>query len=195
VADPPGGTVATGRRGVVGVGEYLAERFATTVVAVRVLSDRQLAIAMWEDGEELGRYVSDPSRGPGADRDVMSEPLGAENAEEFAGACAHPEAGSELTELLDEELDTSMVYESERLATVLRLLKMPTWLVAAAPLPKDIPTGPRSKDLTRLRAGVPGPAGLVSGWAVGVVRRRTPPAPVIDDPPRRTSSGMNPWLM
>jgi hypothetical protein len=66
--------------------------------------------------------------------------------------------------------------------------------VAAATLPRDIPTGPRSKDLTRLGAGVPGPLGRLSGWAVNVVRKRRPPPPAVTDAPRG-SSGMDPWLM
>src|SRR4051812_4780630 len=41
------GTVAAGRRGVVGVGGWLADRLAVTVVAVRVIADRQLLLAAW----------------------------------------------------------------------------------------------------------------------------------------------------
>jgi hypothetical protein len=47
--------VAAGRRGVVGVGGWLAERLAATVVAVRIVSDRQLPLAAWVDREEAGR--------------------------------------------------------------------------------------------------------------------------------------------
>src|SRR4051812_16218591 len=46
------GTVAAGRRGVAGVGEWLADRFGGTVVALRVVRDRQLLVAMWAEGEE-----------------------------------------------------------------------------------------------------------------------------------------------
>src|SRR5688500_11091253 len=42
VAASGGGTVAAGRRGVVGVGEHLAGRLGGPVLAVRVLADRQL---------------------------------------------------------------------------------------------------------------------------------------------------------
>ncbi|HEU4348905.1 MAG TPA: hypothetical protein VFR35_14100, partial [Actinoplanes sp.] len=157
VTTPGDGTVAAGRRGVVGVGESLAGRWGMPVLAVRVLADRQLLLAAWADGEEVGRYVSDPSREPGAEEDVLPDPLGAEHAEAFAAAAGRPEAGEDLGELLAEELDPDSVIESERLAGVLRLLGLPTWPVAAPTLPKDIPTGPRSRDLTRLGAGVPGP--------------------------------------
>jgi hypothetical protein len=194
IAASGGGTVAAGRRGVLGVAEWLAGRFATTVLAVRVLGDRQLLLAGWTDGEELGRYVSDPSREPGADPDILPEPLGAENGFAFAAACGRPDAAEDLEELLAEELDADSVIESERLSRVLRLLGLPTWLVAAATLPRDIPTGPSAHDLTRLGAGVPGLVGRLCGRAVNVVRKRRPPPPAVTDAPRG-SSGMDPWLL
>jgi hypothetical protein len=194
VAEPAAGSVAAGRRGVVGVGEWLAARLARTVLVVRVLADRQLVLAAWADGDELGRYVSDPSREPGADDDVLSEPLGAKQAAAFAAACGRPEQAGDLAEILAESLDTDSVIESERLARLLRLLGLPTWLVAAATLPHDIPTGPRVRSMTRLGAGLPGVLGRVRGWAANVVRRRRPPPPVITDPPR-TSPGVDPWLL
>jgi hypothetical protein len=189
-----GGTIAAGRRGVVGAAEWLADRVDGTVLAIRVLRDRQLLLAAWSGGEELGRYVSDPSREPGADKDVLAEPLGAENATAFATACGHPEAGEDLEELLAEELDPDSVIESERLSRVLRLLGLPTWLVAAPTLPRDIPTGPRHRDLVRLGAGVPGLAGWLRGRAVDMIRKRRPPPPAVTDAPRG-SSGMDPWLL
>jgi hypothetical protein len=189
-----GGTVAAARRGVVEVGQWLAERLAATVLAVRVLNDRQLVLVAWADGDEVGRYVSDPSHEPDADQDLLAEPLGAEHAEAFAAACGHPDAAEDLGELLAEELDPDSVIESERLAGVLRLLHLPTWLVAAATLPRDIPTGPRARDLTRLGAGVPGLLGVVCGRAVRVVRRHRPPPPVVTDAPRG-NTGVDPWLM
>lgn len=188
------GTVASGRRGVLGVGALVAERLATTVLAVRVLVDRQLVIVAWSGSEELGRYSSDPSREPGADDEVMSEPMGVEYAEAFATAAGRPEVAEKLADELEEELDTDSVYESERLARVLRLLGLPSWLVAAASLPRDIPTGPRSKDLMRLGAGSPGVGGVLLGRAADVKRRRTPPPPAIADPPRMDGSGRDPWL-
>lgn len=194
IARPGGGVVATGRRGVLEVGEVLAGRLATTVLAVRVLVDRQLAIAAWTGGEELGRYSSDPSREPGADDDVLSDPIGEEHAGAFASACGRPDAAEDLEEVLAEELDPDSVYESERLAQVLRLLGLPAWLVAAAALPRDVPTGPRARDLVRLGAGARGAEGRVRGRAADVVRRRRTPPPVIADPPRSSGLGMEPWM-
>ncbi len=188
------GTVAAGRRGVLGVAEWLAERFTATVLAVRVVADRQLLVALWTDGEEAGRYVSDPSEEPGAEDDVLPDSLGVEHAEDFAAACGHPEVADDLAELLAEDLDTESVIESERLSGVLRLLGLPRWLVASSSLPRDVPTGPGRRDLTRLGAGVPGPLGPLCGRAADVVRRRRPPPPAVTDAPRG-GSGMDPWLM
>jgi hypothetical protein len=153
-----------------------------------------LLLAVWAGGEEAGRYVSDPSREPGADDDVLPDPLGAEHAAAFAAALGRPDAAAELAEVLAEELDPDSFIESERLGRVLRLLRLPTWPVAAATLPGDIPTGPRARDMTRLGAGVPGPLARLAGGAVNVVRRRRPPPPAVTDAPRG-GPGMDPWLM
>jgi hypothetical protein len=193
LAVPGAGAVATRRRGVVDLGATLAAELATTVLAIRVLADRQLALVAWTRDEELGRYVSDPSREPGADEDVLPDPLGDEDASGFAAACGRPERGGELAEVLAERLDTDSFIESERLSRVLRLLGLPTWLVAAAALPRDIPTGPPAREITRLGYGLPGPLGVVCARAALVVRRRRRPRPVIADPPRG-GSGMDPWL-
>jgi hypothetical protein len=193
VAFRGGGTVAAGRRGVAGVGAWLADRLPATVLAVRVLRDRQLLLAAWADGEEVGRYLSDPSREPGAGDDVLPDPLGTEHAPGFAAACGLPDVAGDLAEILAEHLDQDSVFESERLARVLRLLRLPTWLVAAAALPRDIPTGPRTRDMTRLGAGVPGLLGRIWGGAAEVVRRRRPPPPAVTDVPRGRS-GADPWL-
>ena len=183
------GTVASGRRGIVEVGEALPG----TVLVVRVLADRQLALVAWQDGDELGRYVSDPSREPDADEDVLDDPLGVSSAGAFAAACGHPERAGELTELLNERLDPDHFIESERLSRILRLLGLPTWLVAVATLPRDIPTGPSARELTRFGGGVTGVRGMVLNYLIRPVRRRRPPPPVIADPP--SSSGMDPWLL
>ena len=194
VASAGDGTVAAGRRGVVGVGEWLAGRLAATVLAVRVIADQQLLVALWVDREELGRYVSDPSYGLGADDDTLPDPLGVEHAAAFAAACGRPEAADDLAELLAEELDPDSVIESERLAGVLSLLGLPSWLVAASSLPRDVPTGPRAADLTRLGAGVPGLLGRVCGWAADLVRRRRPPPPAVTDA-RRGGTDIDPWRL
>jgi hypothetical protein len=177
---------------VIGVGEWLAQRLATTVAVVRVVDDRQLLLAIWSDGDEVGRYVSDPSHGLGQD-DVLSDPLGTEHAGAFAAALGRPEAADELAELLAEEFDPDSVIESERLAGVLRLLGLPGWLVAAASLPRDVPGGPRAADFTRLGAGVPGLRGRMVGRAAQVVRARRRPPPAVLDPPR-SDQNPDPWL-
>ncbi len=193
VARAAGGAVAAGRRGVTGLAAVLAERFEEPVLAVRVLVDRQLVLGAWVAGEELGLYVSDPSREPGADPDTLGDPLGAEYAEVFAAVTERPDAAEELGELLAEELDPDSVIESERLSRVLRLLGLPTWLVAAASLPKDIPTGPRGRDLTRLSAGRTGVGGRLAGRAAEVLRKHRRPPPVVTDAPK--GRRMDPWLM
>ena len=192
VAANGNGTVAAGRRGVVGVGQWLAERFPTTILAYQVVADRQLLLAAWTDGKELGRYVSDPAYG--LDDDTLPDPLGTEHATAFAAACGHPEAADDLSELLTEELDPDSVIESERLAQILRLLSLPRWLVAAASLPRDLPAGPRARDLTRLGAGAEGLAGRLRGWAANVVRRRRPPPRAVPDAPHG-GADIDPWLL
>ncbi|MEV6490166.1 hypothetical protein AB0M20_16315 [Actinoplanes sp. NPDC051633] len=187
------GTVAGGRRGVIGVGEALAG-LGAPVLAIRVLKDRQLALVAWAEGEEAGRYVSDPSLEPDAEEDVLAITVGDENAHVIAALCERPDAGDDLAEVLGEELDPESTIESERLGRTARLLGLPTWLVAIPSLPRDIPTGPSRRDWIRLGAGVPGLAGYVTGWAVNLIRKRRPPPPALTDPPRG-SSGMDPWLM
>lgn len=194
VAAAGGGTVAAGRRGVLDLGAWLAERFAAPVVATRVVQDQQLLLAMWSGGVEVGRYLSDPSYGLGADDDTLPDPFGVEHAAAFAAACGHPAAAEELTEVLAEELSPDSVFESERLASVLGLLGLPTWLVAVASLPRDVPTGPRAREFTRLAVGRRGLAGRLVGWPVGLVRRRLPPPPAVPDPPRG-STDIDPWLL
>jgi hypothetical protein len=192
VAARAGGAVAAGRRGLLDVGEELASELDTTVVAVRVLRDRQLVLGVWSGGDEVGRYVSDPAYGLGDD-EVLPFPIGVEHADAFAEAVGRREAADELGELLAEELDPESVIESERLTGVLRTLALPGWLAASVALPRDVPGGPRAGELTRLGAGVPGVAGRLVGRAVEVVRSRRQPPPVVTDPPRG-SSGLEPWM-
>src|SRR4051812_9605648 len=63
VAERAAGSVAGGRRGLLEVGAWLAPELDTTVVAVRVLRDRQLVLGVWSGDGEVGRYVSDPAYG------------------------------------------------------------------------------------------------------------------------------------
>lgn len=103
------GTVAAGRRGVAGVAEWLATRMIGPVLALRVVLDRQLALVVWADGEETGRYISDPSKEPAVDDDLLDEPVGAEAAYAIAAACDHPDAADDLVDLLSEQLDPESV--------------------------------------------------------------------------------------
>lgn len=178
------GAVAAERRGVVGVAEALAAELGLTTVAVRVLDDRQLVLVAWDAGQEVLRYVSDPSREPGAAEDVLDDPYGGEAAGAVAAACGRPHAGEELEELLSEALDPDEEIESERLSRVLRLLGLPSWLVNAWRLPRALPTGPGRRELVRLRAGRTGPMGRLAGAAARLGRRWRPPPPVLLDPPR-----------
>jgi hypothetical protein len=188
------GVLAAGRRGVIGVGEWLSDRLGATVLAVRVVDDRQLLLAAWADRAEIGRYVSDPAHGLPADDGTLSEPLGVEHAAAFAAASGRPDAGDDLAEVLAEDLDPDSVIESERLGAVLRLLGLPGWLVAAGSLPRNPPTGPRTRAMTRLGAGVSGWRGRLAGRAVEVVRRRRRPPRAITDAPRGRRD-IDPWLM
>ena len=143
--------VASGRRGVVGVGAALAAT-AATVLAIRVVDERQLLLVLWSDGTEAGRYDSMPDYDGSAD--AYGDPAGVDLAPALAAACDRPFAAPDLTDLLAEELDPDSRNESERLVDVLRLLDLPLWLVAVPSLPRDVPTGPAATAFTRLRAPV-----------------------------------------
>lgn len=195
VITPNAGVVAAGRRGILEVGEVVARETRATVLAVRVLRDRQLGLAAWRVREELARYCSDPSREPGAPSDVLADPVGEEYAAVFAGLLGRPLAEDQLGALLADPLDHFSVFESERLAGFLRLLGLPSWIVATGSLPRDIPTGPHAASLTRMRAGAHG----LRGWLRDIVIRRYRAGriapPVIEDPPRESSPDFDPWLL
>lgn len=195
LGQPGDGVVAAKRRGVIEVAAAIAAELGGVVFALRVHNDRQLAIVAWQAGEEIGRYCSNPAVEPGAGKDVLSDPVGSEYAEAFAQACGRPEAATELGALLEEELDPDSVYESERLLAALKLLGMPRWLVAAGELPADIMTGPRTKEMLRLRVGRKKIAGVLLNMAlVKKKRRRRTPPPVIADPPTAAASGYESWM-
>src|SRR5699024_10755451 len=115
--------------------------------------------------DEFGEPMMDP----------FGEPVGApgeaqmaDDGEEFehaplARVLGHPEAAEELTDLLEDELSEDES-ESERLTALARLVGLPTWLVAATSLPKDIWGGPRREEFLRLQAGRTGAAGWVPGY-------------------------------
>jgi hypothetical protein len=196
LGDPGDGVVADEHRGIIEVGGLLAERSDRPMLAVRVREDHQLGIVVWRAGDELGRYCSDPSREPkvGDADDILAQPVGAEIADSLAELWNRTDAAKELTELLEEELDPDSVYESERLLSLLRLLGMPAWVVAAGALPKDIPTGPKARELIRLRVGATGTAGGILGRTRHPMRRRRHPPPVIADPPRG-GGGFEEWML
>jgi hypothetical protein len=110
-------------------------------------------------------------------------------------AAERPDAADGLAEILEEDLDSDSVFESERLRAVLRILGMPDWIVAAVALPHDIPTGPRAHDLTRVRVGASGARGVLRDVFVRRLRRRRIPPAVIADPPRQGGmGGLEPWM-
>jgi hypothetical protein len=192
--DPGDGVVAAGRRGIIEVAAELALLVGGPVLAIRVRRDRQLGIVAWDEGQELGRYCSDPSIEITADRKVLAEPCGAAYAVTFARACGRAGAADELTRTLDEKLVHLSTFESERLATVLRLLDLPKWIVAVGALPRSVPTGPSAKEFDRLRWGRAGVGGRFLNWFARRWRRRHPPPPVIADPPRDLSLDVEAWM-
>lgn len=197
VGDPGAGVVARKRAGVIEAAETVAAHVPGPVFAIRVRRDRQLGIVAWQVGAEVGRYSSDPSREPNAGDDVLAEPVGIAYATLFAALADRSAASDELTELLSERSDPRRFYESERLRTVLRLLGMPDWLVAVGALPRDVPTGPRAREFTRLRAGTTGAVGVFRHAVVKRVRRDRIPSPIIADPPRESMGmdGIEPWML
>lgn len=187
VGDPGDGVVAAGRRGIVEVGGALAAATGARALAARVRRDRQLGLVAFSGADEVARYDSDPSREPDADRDVISEPVGAEQALAIAELFGREEAAERLEEILDDELDPDSTFESERLRDVLRVLGLPEWVVGAAHLPKVVPTGPSVASLVRLRAGRRGALAAVTAWPIRRLRARWNPAPILAEPPRGSS--------
>lgn len=174
VADEPGGSVAGSRTGIPGLARRVADGLGTVALGVEVDDARVLRLTWASPGGD-GTYDSDPSVGREEDDELDDSPAGVELLDGLAGACGRPEVAEDLTDLLGEHIDRDSTFESERLRAALRLLGMPTWLVAAASLPRDVPSGPRRGEMTRLGAGRTGPAGRLQGAAIrGVRRRRTP---------------------
>jgi hypothetical protein len=164
--------VTAGGHDLTALAVYLALRLHALALAVDVHRDRVLRLALWDDREEVGRYLSDPAYGADEDDDVFPEPEGVEHAAAFAAACGHPDAAEALAETLAEMLDEEEQTESERLWSVLRLLGLPSWLVASTALPKHVPGGPLPGDVTLLFRGRTGRAAAVAAWALGRQRRR-----------------------
>jgi hypothetical protein len=177
VAERPAGPVAGQGRDVDALAEHVAGALTTVTLAVRVHQDRVLRLTGWDGRQRaagavsLGTYVSDPTIEAPDDDDLWAEPQGAHHAQSFLTAYGAPDPDDELGELLAETLDPESVFESERLAGVLRVLQLPGWLVSALSLPGDVPAGPRRGELTRLGAGRSGVGGRVTGALTRVVRR------------------------
>jgi hypothetical protein len=197
VATNARGTVAARRRTIDLLARDLATDLGTVAIAVEVDRDRRLRLWAFEADERIGRFDSapedddDPAVGQ-IPLDEFGEPLpaamlalggsGAECAAELVRVCVvprvrgdeEPDPADELEELLDEEL-TESESESDRLRAALRLLALPTWLIASASLPKDVPGGPRAGQVLHLRAGRTGLAGLTLGALSERTRRRFKP--------------------
>lgn len=158
--------VARGGRDLEGVGSDLS-RLGPVLLAT-VLSDRLLALVLLREGEEPLRYLSEPSV---LDPEDDDEPRGEHHAPAFARAFGVPAVAGELRDVLGEDLDCEHHIESERLGRVLALLGLPGWLVSSWTLPRAMSAGPDRSELTRLRAGRTGAAGLVVGWPTARARR------------------------
>ncbi|MDP9395703.1 MAG: hypothetical protein M3Q27_16210 [Actinomycetota bacterium] len=167
------GPVAAGRMELEGLGAQLAQRLESTAISASVLSDRVLRLSAWDGPESLLRYVSDPSFGLPDAEDVFPEPEGVEGAPALATRLGRPECSDEIVERLSEVLDEDSEIESERLASVLSMLELPRWMVAASSLPRDVPGGPGAKEFLRLGGGRVGMAGLAGAWAFRLRRRAT----------------------
>ena len=134
--------------------------------------DRLLTFTAWHGDAELGRI---PATAFGADEDddfVDPEPEGVEYAEAIATAFGRPDGHEQLAEILGKILDEEEQTESERLWSVLRLLGVPSWLVASAALPKDVLGGPLKPDVLLLFRGRTGRLARVAAWLTGRQRRR-----------------------
>ncbi len=154
------------------LGADLARRFDQVAVAVSVHRDRVLRLTVWAGPRESGRYLSNPAYGADEDEDILPDPQGVEHAGAFAAACGRPERADDLAEVLGEILDEEEQIESERLSTVLRLLDLPRWLVAAGCLPGDVPGGPAASEVTRLFRGRTGLPGRARAWLAAPTRWR-----------------------
>jgi hypothetical protein len=160
------------------LGADVATRLSAVTLAVFVHEDRVLRLSMWSGPDELGHYLSDPAYGvpdEDVDDEVIPGPQGFEHADSFATACGRAEQAEDLGELLAEMLDEESQIESERLATALKLLGLPIWLVAVNSLPRDVPAGPRANELTRLLRGRTGPLARIGAWLTDLIRRRRSP--------------------
>ena len=170
------GPVTAKGHDITALGAHLAGIAGGPVIAAQVQRDRLLTFTAWRGEEELGRYRSNPAFGVDEDDDefVDPEPEGVEHAGAIVAAfgAAEPDGHERLVEILGEILDEEEQTESERLWAVLRLLGMPSWLVASAALPKDVLGGPSKKDVLLLFRGHEGWWARIAAWLTGRQRRR-----------------------
>ncbi|MBZ2198173.1 hypothetical protein [Occultella gossypii] len=197
VATNARGTVAAGKRTLDALARDLAGGLGVVAVAVEVDRDKRLRLWAFEAGERIGHFDSAPEDDDDLalgqiPLDEFGDPLpeamlalggsGAQSAAELVRVCVSPGASDgeesdpaeELEELLDEEL-TESESESDRVRSALRLLTLPTWLIASASLPRDVPGGPRAGQVLHLRAGRTGVAGLTLGALSERTRRKFKP--------------------
>lgn len=189
VAQNARGTVAARGRSVADVAGDLAAEFDAVTLAAEVDRDRRLRLWGYRGSERVVWFDSAPAEDEEAALgevvlDEFGEPVpgeafasttGSEHAETFTRLCgADTETVEELEELLEEELSED-VSESERLTAALRLLGLPTWLVASGSLPRWLPGGPATEEFTRLGAGRTGIAGRLTAALTRPLRRRARP--------------------
>ncbi|WP_163540903.1 hypothetical protein [Occultella kanbiaonis] len=196
VAKNARGTVAAGKRTIDALARDLASDLGAVAIAVEMDRDKRLRLWGYEGGDAIGRFDSAPEDDEDIDvrgipLDEFGEPLpeamlalggsGSECAAELVRICGaqapdDPESdpAEDLEELLDEEL-TESESESDRLRAVLRLLALPTWLIASASLPKRVPGGPSAEQVLHLRTGRTGFAGLTLGALSERTRRKFKP--------------------
>lgn len=188
VAGNPLGKVATKKRRIADVARDVAAALETVTLAVEVDKDARLRLHGFDGEDALPAYDSRPPDEDGAvagqltlddfGNPVMSEGAFVDTDSIAAGLLATFEASDPedaLADLLADDLGED-ISESERLTGVLRLLGLPTWLVAADSLPKRVPGGPEREQVTRLGAGKPG----VSGRLAEVLTKPTRPRPKRD---------------
>ena len=168
------GAVTAKGHDITALGAHLARVTGGPVIAANIKRDRLLTFTAWCGEEQVGHYLSNPAFGADEDDDefVDPEPEGVEYAGAIAAAFGKADEHEELAEILGEILDEEEQTESERLWAVLRLLGMPSWLVASAALPKDVLGGPAKKDVLLLFRGRPGRLARIAAWLTGRQRRR-----------------------
>ena len=198
VAENPHGPVAAAKRSIEKLGAEVAAALGTVVLAARILRDEALALWLFDGADEVAVVDTgddDAATGeasgeamlPGFALDEFGDPvppadgdpLGAGDGDEepayapLARVLGRPEAAEEVTELLVRERSEDES-ESERFTALARLTDLPTWLVSATVLPKEIWGGPARSKLTRLHLGRTGPAGAALGFLARRTTRRLP---------------------